>query len=168
MIRAIAACTHGRVIGRDNQIPWHHPEDMRHFREMTAGQTVIMGRRTWDSLSERFRPLPGRKNLVMTRRAGAEARKLKKAGAVVCRQMSDVSQEVGAGDAWVMGGSEIYQLFWPMLQEIHLTLVPDKVPDGDAIFPHMSRRVWYCANERRHKGLIFRVFRRVEDLEELP
>ena len=89
------------VIGRDGTLPWHLPEDLKHFSRLTAGQVVVMGRRTWESLPDRFRPLPGRTNVVLTRRPGYEA-----PGGVVVTGVDDVL--AAYPDAWVIGGAEVY------------------------------------------------------------
>ena len=98
MIGLIWAQARGGVIGDGGGIPWHIPEDMKFFRETTAGGTVLMGRRTWDSLPPRFRPLPGRTNIVVTR-----DRSWRADGAVVQHDLA-----LPEGDVWVMGGGEIY------------------------------------------------------------
>ncbi|WP_412543302.1 dihydrofolate reductase [Longispora sp. K20-0274] len=90
------------VIGRDNALPWHLPEDMARFKAVTAGATMIMGRRTWDSLPARFRPLPGRRNLVLTRQPGWSAE-----GAEVFGSLTD-ALAAATGDVWVMGGGAVY------------------------------------------------------------
>jgi dihydrofolate reductase len=94
------------VIGRDGALPWHLPEDMAHFRTLTAGATVVMGRRTWDSLPARFRPLPGRRNVVLTR-----DRTWRADGAEVAHEVADAL--AADGDVWVMGGAEIYAATLP-------------------------------------------------------
>ncbi|MFV0532525.1 MAG: dihydrofolate reductase [Cumulibacter sp.] len=102
-IGLIWAQAHDRVIGREGSIPWHVPEDLRHFKEVTASARVVMGRRTWDSLPERFRPLPGRDNVVITRQSNWRA-----AGARVVHSLDHALAEA-AGDVWVIGGAEVYQ-----------------------------------------------------------
>ena len=91
------------IIGRDGTLPWHVPEDMAHFRDLTRGHPVIMGRATWASLPPRFRPLPGRDNIVLTRTPGFEA-----AGALVVHGIDEALRLVGDRDAWVIGGGEVY------------------------------------------------------------
>jgi dihydrofolate reductase len=91
------------VIGADGAIPWRLPEDMAQFRARTLGATVVMGRRTWDSLPERFRPLPGRRNVVLSRRADFDP-----PGAEVARRLDDALSSPG-GDVWVIGGGDVYQ-----------------------------------------------------------
>ncbi|UFU04591.1 dihydrofolate reductase [Ruania suaedae] len=99
----IWAQAHDRVIGADGDLPWHLPEDLRHFRESTAGQAVIMGRGQWESLPARFRPLPGRRNIVLTRTPGYEA-----PGAEVVGGLDDALALVAAEDAWICGGGQVY------------------------------------------------------------
>lgn len=100
-ISLIWAQAHDRVIGFEGGMPWHVPEDLAHFKELTLGGTVIMGRKTWDALDPRFRPLPGRRNIVVTRdpewsAEGAEA-------------ITDLTAAVtGSGGGWVIGGAELF------------------------------------------------------------
>lgn len=124
MIGLIWAQARGGVIGADGGIPWHIPEDMKFFREATAGATVLMGRRTWDSLPERFRPLPGRTNIVVTRDRSFAAD-----GAVVQHEPA-----VPDGDVWVMGGGEIYAATLPLADVLVVTEV-DAAIEGDTLAP---------------------------------
>jgi dihydrofolate reductase len=91
----IWAQAHDRVIGRDGGMPWHVPEDLAHFKELTLGDPVIMGRRTWEALDPRFKPLPGRRNIVLTRNADWH-----EPGAETAREIP--------GDGWVIGGAELF------------------------------------------------------------
>jgi dihydrofolate reductase len=117
------------VIGRDGGIPWRLPEDLFHFKEVTAGHTVVMGRRTWDSLPAKVRPLPGRKNLVMTRQIDFMAQ-----GATVVSSLDDVLTDP---DTWVIGGEQIYALALPRADRCEVTEIDIDIPrdDGDAIAP---------------------------------
>ncbi|GGU31011.1 dihydrofolate reductase [Lentzea flava] len=129
MIGLIWAQAPNGVIGRDNAIPWHIPEDLKHFREITAGAAVLMGRLTWESLPPRFRPLPGRRNLVLSRtpQEGAETfDSLEKA-------LADVS-----GDLWVMGGSAVYAATLPLADRIEVTEVREPF-EGDTYAPKIDR-----------------------------
>ena len=116
------------VIGRDDAIPWRVPEDIARFKDLTMGHTVIMGRRTWESLPERFRPLPGRRNVVLTRHADYMAD-----GAHTVTTLDDVPD----GDAWVIGGSEIYGLTLPLATRCEVTEVDIDLrrEDDDALAP---------------------------------
>lgn len=124
MIGLIWAQARGGVIGADGGIPWHIPEDMKFFRETTAGATVLMGRRTWDSLPPRFRPLPGRTNIVVTRDRAWWAD-----GAVVQHDLT-----VPDGDVWVIGGGEIYAAALPLADLLAVTEV-DAAIEGDTTAP---------------------------------
>ncbi|BDD83064.1 dihydrofolate reductase [Tsukamurella pulmonis] len=132
MIGLIWAQARGGVIGADGGIPWHIPEDMKFFRESTAGATVLMGRRTWDSLPPRFRPLPGRTNIVVTRDPSWRAD-----GAVVQHDLA-----LPEGDVWVIGGGEIYAAALPVADLLAVTEVDadiagdtraPSIPDGFAL-----------------------------------
>jgi dihydrofolate reductase len=116
------------VIGRDNGIPWRLPEDMARFKELTMGHTVIMGRLTWESLPAKFRPLPGRRNVVVTRQADYMAE-----GAEVVRSLEDAPLD----DAWVIGGSQIYGLALPLATRCEVTEVDIDLrrEDDDALAP---------------------------------
>ena len=134
----IAALGRNRVIGRDDRLPWHLPEDMAHFRSTTAGATVIMGRKTWDSLPPKFRPLPGRRNIVVTRNAGwhaagAEAVTSLPAAIEAATNASGVDAAPGTR-AWIIGGAEIYAQALPLADELLLTEIACDF-DGDSLFP---------------------------------
>jgi len=116
------------VIGRDNAIPWRVPEDMARFKELTMDHTVIMGRMTWESLPAKFRPLPGRRNVVVSRQAGYPAD-----GAEVVGALEDAPLD----DAWVIGGSQIYGLALPLATRCEVTEVAVDLrrEDEDALAP---------------------------------
>jgi dihydrofolate reductase len=117
------------VIGRDGGIPWQLPEDLIHFKRITAGRTVVMGRRTWDSLPAKVRPLPGRKNIVVTRQTDFMAQ-----GATVVGNLDDALTDA---DTWVIGGEQIYTLALPLADRCEVTEIDLDVPrdDGDAVAP---------------------------------
>lgn len=119
------------VIGRDGGIPWHLPEDLAHFKELTMGHTVVMGRRTWESLPTKVRPLPGRRNVVLTRQADYMAD-----GATVVSDLEDALDE----NAWVIGGAEIYHLALPRAARCEVTEVEVdlRVEDEDALAPMLD------------------------------
>ena len=123
------------VIGLDGVMPWHLPEDMVHFKQQTMGAPVIMGRKTWDSIPPRFRPLPGRRNIVVTRNGGWQAEGAERAGSLeeaiaLCRQAE-------AAEAWVIGGAQIYAEAEPLAQRVLLTEI-EKNYDGDAWAPEFG------------------------------
>ena len=117
------------VIGRDGGIPWRLPEDQARFKEITAGHTVVMGRLTWESLPKRVRPLPGRRNVVVTRQAGYMAD-----GADVVTTLEDALTD---DETWVIGGQQIYALALPLAIRCEVTEVEIDIrrEDGDAVAP---------------------------------
>lgn len=139
----IAAMAHGRVIGKDNRLLWHLPEDMKHFKSLTQGHPVIMGRKTWESLPEKFRPLPGRKNIVISRNPNFLV-----AGASVCTSLNlALAACQGATQIFVIGGAEIYALALPLADRMELTEI-DAAFDGDAFFPTWREEEW-CEEQRQ-------------------
>lgn len=132
----IAAVARNRAIGQGNQLPWRLPEDMRFFRETTMGAAVIMGRRTWESLPPRFRPLPGRRNIVVTHQEAYRAE-----GAEVAHGLEAALVLAGQASAFVIGGAELYALALPHARRLVLTEV-DLAPEADAFFPEISPAQW--------------------------
>jgi len=130
--KAIAALGENRVIGADGKIPWRLPEDLKFFKEQTTGHTVVMGRKTWDSLG---RPLPRRRNVVVSRALAAGEQTLP--GAIVVNNLAEVEKLPPVGDIWIIGGAEIYALALPRCAELYLTHVPGS-PSGDAFFPQFE------------------------------
>ena len=124
-ITLVFAQSADRYIGVDGGLPWHLPEDMAHFRELTDGFPVVMGRTTWDSLPERFRPLPGRQNIVLSRRSG-----LVLAGAEVVPDIASALALVAGRDVWVIGGAQVYDAFVPVADRLELTEVDVVVGGG--------------------------------------
>jgi dihydrofolate reductase len=136
-ISLIAAVAQNRAIGKDNQLLWHLPEDMRHFRETTRGKTVIMGRKTWESLPEKFRPLPGRRNIVVTRDRNFVAE-----GAELAHSLDEAIAAAGDdGETFVIGGAELYRQALPMAQRLYLTEVAQAY-EGDVFFPEIQTAEW--------------------------
>jgi dihydrofolate reductase len=118
------------VIGKEGAMPWHLPEDLAHFKQTTLGSPVIMGRKTWDSLPPRFRPLPGRRNIVVTRQGEWHA-------ATAFRAATLEEAIILCGDApqgWVIGGAEIYRLAMPLADVVVVTEI-DADFEGDAFAP---------------------------------
>lgn len=123
---AVAAMSRNRVIGADGKIPWHLPEDLRWFKELTTGGTLLMGRVTFDTIG---RPLPGRETIVMSRRPGLEI-----PGVQVIRDLSGLRSARIKGDVFVVGGSEIYRIALPYCRDLYMTEVLRDV-EGDRYFP---------------------------------
>ena len=126
----------GGAIGRNGDMPWHLPEDLAHFKQVTLGAPVIMGRRTWESLPERFRPLPGRENIVVTRDAAYET-----PGAAVRSSLDDAlraASDSGAETVWIIGGGEMYRAVLPFANELVVTRIELDVPDADTFAPEFG------------------------------
>ena len=118
------------VIGNQGVLPWHLPEDLAHFKRSTLGCPVVMGRKTWDSLPPKFRPLPGRMNVVITRQPGWQAE-----GAVAAHSLQSAMALCTAHpDVWVIGGAQIYQQALPLAATAEITEI-DIAPEGDAFAP---------------------------------
>jgi len=137
MLSLIAALASNGAIGKNNTLLWHLPEDMRHFRETTRGKPVIMGRKTWESLPDSFRPLPGRHNIVISRNPAYQA-----SGATLAGSLEDAIKQVGSADeAFVIGGGELYRQALPLANRLYLTHI-DAHFDGDVFFPPVLPQEW--------------------------
>lgn len=137
----IVAMDRNGLIGRKGDLPWRLPNDLKHFKRSTVGKTVLMGRKTWQSLG---RPLPERENWVLTRDTGFSA-----AGARVFHALEDALTAHGDGELMVIGGAELYRQLLPRAQRIYLTEV-DAELEGDAWFPAFDRSEWVVRAEERH------------------
>jgi dihydrofolate reductase len=131
----VAAVADNGVIGADGQLPWHLPDDLAHFKRVTTGNIVVMGRRTFESIG---RPLPRRTNVVVTRQPGWHAD-----GVLVAHSLTEALAvaDQHAGDVMVIGGGQIYELAMPRADRQVLTEV-HSAPDGDAFYPSFDRSEW--------------------------
>jgi dihydrofolate reductase len=141
----IAAVASNGVIGVRNRLPWHLPADLRHFTALTTGRTVIMGRKTWESLPDKFRPLPGRRNIVVTRNAGYRA-----GGATVVGSLPAALAAAAGDEAFVIGGAELYAAALPLADRLQLTEI-DADFDGDTHFPVIDRHEWHETAREAHQ-----------------
>ncbi|WP_417780535.1 dihydrofolate reductase [Stutzerimonas xanthomarina] len=144
----IAALAEQHVIGRDNIMPWHLPADLKHFKAMTLGKPIIMGRKTWDSLG---RPLPGRLNLVVSRQPdlhleGAETFTTLDAALVRAEQWA---REQGVGELMLIGGAQLYSQALSQAQRLYLTRI-EANPAGDAFFPAYDEAEWERIDNQPH------------------
>ena len=145
----IAAVGRNGVIGRDNDLPWRIREDLQHFKQLTLGHTLVMGRKTYDSIG---RPLPGRRTVVVTRQPDWSAD-----GVEVVHTLEEGLKH--EGDLYVAGGGEIYRLALPYADRLELTEV-DQSPTGDATFPDLDPADWTEISRDPHDGFAFVTFRR--------
>jgi dihydrofolate reductase len=144
-LELVIAVTENDVIGRGNQLPWHLPADMRHFKSLTLGKPVLMGRKTYESIGK---ALPGRTNIVLSRSAGFSP-----SDCVVVKTVDDARIAAGAHCAlMVIGGAEIYRQCLPLASRIHLTLIHAQIADGDTIFAGWRGPEWDESSCERHEA----------------
>jgi dihydrofolate reductase len=132
------------VIGKAGVLPWHLPEDLAHFKRVTMGAPVIMGRKTWESLPPRFRPLPGRRNVVVTRNAGWNS----PGGERVSSLQDALALIAGEPHVWVIGGAEIFAQALPLAHVIEVTEI-ERDFDGDVYAPALGPE-WIESHRERH------------------
>ena len=143
-VALIAAVAANGVIGREGTLPWRLPEDLRHFRALTSGHAVIMGRRTWESLPH---ALPGRQNIVVTRQSGYAA-----AGATTAPSLADALAKVAyPAPAFVIGGGELYRAALPLARIAYITEIAQAF-DGDATFPELPGCEWVATAREAHRA----------------
>jgi dihydrofolate reductase len=134
IISIIAAMDRNRLIGNNNQLPWHLPADLAHFKKVTLNKPILMGRKTYESIG---RPLPGRENIVLTRTEGLEIE-----GVTVVNSLETVIDALSeSAELMVIGGSTIYELILPQAQRMYLSYV-DGDFEGDAWFPEFDEAQW--------------------------
>jgi dihydrofolate reductase len=139
-VTLIAALASNRVIGKDNQLPWRIPGDLPRFKRLTTGQTLVMGRKTFDAIG---RPLPGRQTIVVTRNHAFAAD-----GVEVAHSLEAALAKVETDEAFVAGGGELYAQALPLADRLLLTEI-DAPFEGDAFFPDFDRSAWQVAEEER-------------------
>ena len=152
----IAAMTkHGRVIGKDGKLPWHLPEDMALFKRLTKGHVVIMGRKTYESIPEKFRPLPGRINIILSRQ------KIRFPGADVVSSVQEAIKiaEPYNRDMFVIGGSQIYKLFLNHASSLHFSFVKEEY-EGDTTFPQINLEEWQVEETQDYTTFEYHKFTR--------
>lgn len=132
-VSLIVALDRNRVIGLNNEIPWRLPADLKHFRKMTMGKPVIMGRRTYESIG---RPLTGRHNIIVTRNRGYQAK-----GCTVVHSVDEALSISNGGEVMVIGGAQLYEQFLPIAKRLFMTLLETEF-EGDSYFPEVSGREW--------------------------
>jgi dihydrofolate reductase len=153
IISLIAAMAENGVIGKNNQLPWHLPEDLKHFKKCTLGKPIIMGRHTFESINSK--PLTGRHNIIMSRDLAYLA-----PGCTVVHSIPEALKVVGeVEEVMVIGGSKIFELFLPLASRLYLTIVHE-LYTGDSYFPHVDWSQWKTVSEE-DKGLFsIKIFNR--------
>jgi dihydrofolate reductase len=144
-VEFVVAVAENDVIGRDNGLPWRLSADLRHFKAVTLGHNVLMGRRTFESIGK---PLPGRRNIVLTRSADFAA-----AGCTVAHTLEQSLLAAGPGaPLMVIGGAEVFQLALPLARRIHLTIVHTLIADGDTFFDGWRNAAWREVAREYHEA----------------
>jgi dihydrofolate reductase len=162
MISLIVAMDANRLIGAGNALPWHLPNDMKRFKAITMGKPVVMGRKTYESIPPRFRPLTGRHNIVVTRNRAYQA-----AGCPVVHSAAEALAVAGPVEEVIIGGgAQLYRLFLPQADRLYLTLI-DAEFEGDSYFPRLEFDQWreisretYPADEGNPHGYHFVILER--------
>lgn len=147
IISMIAAVAANGVIGKNNDLAWSLPDDMRFFQQLTKGHAVIMGRKNWESIPEKWRPLPHRQNIILTRDKTYMAR-----GAVIAHDLQEalaIAKNVGKEEIFIIGGAQIYAQAFPLAQWLYLTEVHGK-PEGDTFFPEWDKKTWVEISRKHH------------------
>jgi dihydrofolate reductase len=151
-LRAIAAMSLNRVIGKDGKLPWHIPEDFKWFKKTTSGQAVLMGRKTYESLDG---PLPNRRNLVVTHQKDLGA------GVEIVPDLGAFRPEDYPCDVWVIGGGEIYRQVLARCRDLYLSVIP-RVIEGDAFFPVFEDKFELVETVLKHPDFEVKHYRRRE------
>ena len=145
-ISLVVAAATNNAIGKDGKLPWHLPNDMKHFKNITWGMPVVMGRKTFESLGK---ALPGRKNIVISRQTG-----LKVDGVITVKSIDDamfVARETDAKEVMVIGGGEIYQTLFEKARRIYLTRV-EAEPEADTFFPSLKPNEWHLVSQQNYEA----------------
>ncbi len=146
LISFVVAAATNNAIGKDGKMPWHLPNDMKHFKNVTWGMPVVMGRKTFESLGK---VLPGRKNIVISRQPGWNVE-----GTVAVQKIEDalfVAKQTDAKEVMVIGGGEIYKALFDKASRIYLTRV-EAEPEADTFFPSLSPKDWYLVSQQIHEA----------------
>ncbi len=152
-LEIIAALTNTHIIGQNGRLPWNIPADMKHFKEITTGTAVIMGKNTWESLPEKFKPLPNRVNIVISRTLH-EAK-----GATIARTLEEgvyLAHKAGKR-AIIIGGAQLYTSALPLANVLHLSWIKKEYP-GDTYFPKFNENEWNITEEKDFGEFIYKKY----------
>ena len=147
IISLIAAVSRNRVIGKNNDLPWSLPDDMKYFMQTTTGHHVIMGRKNYESIPEKFRPLPNRPNIILSRQ-----KNLQIAGTQVVHTLEaaiSIAEKNNESEMFIIGGAEIFSLGMQVTQRMYLTEIAADV-EGDTYFPAFDKNVWREISRKHH------------------
>lgn len=145
MISIIVAVAANNAIGRGNRLLWHLPQDLKYFKEVTTGHPVVMGRKTYESIG---RPLPGRRNIVLTRSGKLESVQIKNPDTTTLEAISGIeeflklAQEAPQEEFFIVGGGELYRTMLPYADKLYITHIEATVEDADTFFPQIEPEIW--------------------------
>lgn len=155
MLSLIAAVAQNNCIGKKGALPWYLPEDLKHFKKITTGKVVLMGRKTWESLPPKFKPLPNRKNVVVSRQNIIVPKEVELYHTIDEALAAHLSEEIMA-----IGGGEIYNQTIDRAETLYITEVHNVV-EGDVFFPIIDKAVWQETEREEHEGFSFVTYERV-------
>lgn len=152
----IAAVAENGVIGKDGEIPWHIPEDLQHFKEKTTGHTVVMGRKTFESLPDSFKPLPDRQNIVLTRSDFSP----KNESVNLANSLDEAWEEAENEKVFIIGGAGVYRQTLEEADKMILTEIHEEY-EGDTYFPDFSEEDWREIEREEHEEFDFVEYRKI-------
>jgi dihydrofolate reductase len=135
MINLIFAVSQNNIIGKNNKLPWHIPDDLKRFKDLTINDVVVMGRKTWESLPNNCKPLSNRTNVILS------SKELELSGAIVYNSINDVLEHYNDKTVWIIGGTKILQEFLPFADNLYITRINHDV-DGDTYGPLIDYNEW--------------------------
>ena len=151
IISLIAAMSKNRVIGLNNAMPWHIPEELKYFKATTMGKPMIMGRKTFDAIGRRV--LPGRKTIVLTRDKDLQGDNF-----TVAHCVADALQEAGnVSEVMIIGGAGVYKEFLPLAQRLYISIINEEYT-GDAFFPEFDLNTWHIVSKQVHRDFITQIY----------
>lgn len=155
-ISLIAAISKNNCIGRDNDLPWHIPEDLEFFKKMTKGKVVLMGRKTWESIPEKYRPLPSRTNVVISRQLDYKVPE----GVYLFEDVDIALDYFKDQDIMVSGGGQIYEATIGRADTLYITHVNQEIPNGHAFFPGIDVSIWKEVERTDREGYSFVTYKK--------
>ncbi len=169
ILSIIVAISENNIIGKDNSLIWHLPADMKYFKEKTTGHCVITGRKNYESIPEKFRPLPNRTNIVITRQKEYSA-----PGAIVMGSIEEAiekSKQMGDKEVFIIGGAEIYKQSLHLVDKLYITKIHHSF-EGDAAFPQLDPAIWketkredFQADEKNKYDYSFGEYKKIINFE---
>jgi len=142
LISFIVAIANHRIMGRNNQLPWHLPADLQHFKAVTLNKPIVMGRKTYESIGK---PLPERTNIILTNNLNYQA-----PGCYVIHSFDEVLKIIpDAEEILIIGGATLFEVYLPLVQRMYLTVIDAEV-EGDTFFPHFDEKEWKVISQEDH------------------